>query len=46
MFTKGFSEELERPDDFHVRRREGEAALPSSRPEDCDASVQPAGGSK
>jgi len=26
MFTLGFSEELERPDDFHVMRRGGDAA--------------------
>lgn len=31
MFTQGFSEELERPDDFHVEGREGEAAGTSSR---------------
>jgi len=26
MFTLGFSEELGRPEDFHVKRRGGEAA--------------------
>jgi len=26
MFTLGFSEELGRPDDFHVMRRGGDAA--------------------
>lgn len=46
MFTMGFSEELERPDDFHVRRREGEAAEPSSRPEDWPCTGQSGGGSK
>ncbi len=46
MFTPGFSEELERPDDFHVKRREGEAAGPSSRPKDWPRTGPAAGGSK
>jgi hypothetical protein len=32
MFTQGFSEELGRPDVFHVMRRVGEAAGTSSWP--------------
>jgi hypothetical protein len=46
MFTPGFSEELERPDDFHVKRRGGEAAEPSSRPEERSCTGPAAGGSK
>jgi hypothetical protein len=46
MFTPGFSEELERPDDFHVKRRGGEAAEPSSRPEEWSGTGPVAGGSK
>jgi len=46
MFTPGFSEELERPDDFHVNRRGGEAAEPSSRPDEWSRTGPAAGGSK
>jgi hypothetical protein len=46
MFTQGFSEELERPDDFHVKRRGGEAAEPSSRPEEWSCTGPDSGGSK
>jgi hypothetical protein len=46
MFTQGLSEELERPDDFHVKRREGEAAEPGSRPDEWWCTGPAAGGSK
>lgn len=46
MFTPGFSKELERPDDFHVKRRGGEAAEPSSRPDEWSRTGPAAGGSK
>src|ERR1044071_2134271 len=46
MFTQGNSEELERPDDFHVKRRGGGAAEPSSRPAGWSRTGPGAGGSK
>jgi hypothetical protein len=46
MFTPGFFEELERPDDFHVRRRGGEAANQAPGPKTDRASDPSWGGSK